>query len=695
MRINKIILNDFRQYYGKVDIDLRTFAGKNIVLIGGKNGYGKTNFLMSIVWCLYGEKISQIDESFKREVQKESNYQKFLKQSLNNSSKAESNTEFSVEIHFCETSYSNKNVSYDSEIIVRREFNTADIEEKLSILDSKNKPLYSDFDDMNSFINDYLIPLEAAKFVFFDAEKIADWAELSTKDEGNVLNDALGKLLGLDLYENLKDDLNSYCNNLKKEGATSNIKEQLLNTENAIEINKGKIEEIELTSALNVSKTKGLKDKIKESQNYINIHSKQEDTSLNREVILKEIEVLEIKKAELESLFNEKIELIPLAILSGKIEEVIDHLNIQELSESNVENNQVLKRKMESFIEKLFNNPPEPVDGTMSFKNKIYYSEKAHGLLNEIFEVKDVDNNLDFEIDLSKSDKELIFNAFQVLQKQSRELYENTINGFNELMISIEQKKNKIRKIDSNLEDETVLETITLKEAAERKLEKILEENGAFSNQKEKLIKDNIRLNQRYTILLEKSTGNKIVKRKIATSKKYIDSLQIFINNQKQTKKDTLASNILEELKKLMHKIQNNSSDFITGTRVDILPDEKGLRVSILNSDGEEMPKEMFSTGEKQLYISCLVKALLKESIQNFPIFIDTPLGRLDHEHIENILKNYYPDLSNQVVLLSTNNEVTPSRFNLISDKISHTYLIENRSNKSLFKPGYFKSYEN
>ena len=62
MRISKIILDNFRQYHGTIEIDLQTQGKQNIVLIGGKNGFGKTNFLISIVWCLYGDKITQIDK---------------------------------------------------------------------------------------------------------------------------------------------------------------------------------------------------------------------------------------------------------------------------------------------------------------------------------------------------------------------------------------------------------------------------------------------------------------------------------------------------------------------------------------------------------------------------------------------------------------------------------------------------------
>src|SRR5665647_3370863 len=141
-----------------------------------------------------------------------------------------------------------------------------------------------------------------------------------------------------------------------------------------------------------------------------------------------------------------------------------------------------------------------------------------------------------------------------------------------------------------------------------------------------------------------------------------------------------------------MHKLQAKDSGFIEETKIDILPDGKGLKVSILDSEGNDIPKESLSTGEKQIYISCLIKVILKEAIQNFPIFIDTPLGRLDHEHIENILKNYYPELSNQVILLATNNEITPRRFNSISSKVAKSYLIVNEKRKSNFKKGYFQS---
>src|SRR5689334_9236097 len=102
MKITSITLNNFRQYYGRNTVNIDTSGDRNIVLIGGKNGYGKTNFLLSLVWCLYGEDIGKIDRNFKREIQKEGNYAKFLKGSLNWDAAKNGITSFYVEIHTSE-----------------------------------------------------------------------------------------------------------------------------------------------------------------------------------------------------------------------------------------------------------------------------------------------------------------------------------------------------------------------------------------------------------------------------------------------------------------------------------------------------------------------------------------------------------------------------------------------------------------
>ena len=54
MKISKIELDDFRQYYGRAELDFDTDSKKNISVIIGVNGAGKSNLYNAITWCLYG-----------------------------------------------------------------------------------------------------------------------------------------------------------------------------------------------------------------------------------------------------------------------------------------------------------------------------------------------------------------------------------------------------------------------------------------------------------------------------------------------------------------------------------------------------------------------------------------------------------------------------------------------------------------
>jgi DNA sulfur modification protein DndD len=119
------------------------------------------------------------------------------------------------------------------------------------------------------------------------------------------------------------------------------------------------------------------------------------------------------------------------------------------------------------------------------------------------------------------------------------------------------------------------------------------------------------------------------------------------------------------------------------------------MKITLLDQDDSEIRKESLSSGEKQIYISCLIKAILNESINSLPIFIDTPLGRLDEEHRDNITKKYYPALSQQVVLFSTNSEITPKRYKDILNNISKSYLLVNDGANTNLKTGYYQGYEN
>lgn len=700
MKFSNIEINNFRQYYKSVNIDLTTNSDKNIIIIGGRNGYGKTNFLLSIVWCLYGDKISQIDENFKKEIQKEKNYSSFMQQSINWTAKRENITNFSVNIFITEIELPElSTLSSNSEsIIIKRTFNVASMIETLSIVDKEsNIEIFNEENDKINFINDYIIPIDAAKFVFFDAEKIGEIANLSIKDEGSFINDALGKILGLDTYETLIEDIDFYINGLKKEGATKNLQEQIANKENEIKISEIDIEKLEEENAEKLKEIDDLKKKIREFDNLISKHSKQGNSIFDREAVLIEIDKLKLKENELNERFNELSEIIPLAILSGKLEEVNEHLEIQEKNEASQSFIKENSEKIESFIELLFNKPPEPENSTMSLKDKMFYYQKAQSLGSELFKENDNYVDLEFEHDLNNSEKKLISDAINLINTQSKNLFETTIDEFNETKIKLIDLTKTLNKVDADLEDELILDYSSKKETADYNVTEKNRNIGENHQQITKLKNDIIRLNQQLVTLVKKVDINEQNKLKIKKSNEYIEVLNLFLDEQKNKHKDSLEKTILLELKTLMHKLnsEENQSKFIEDVKVTILASGQGMKITLMDQDDNEIRKESLSSGEKQIYISCLIKAILKESVQSLPIFIDTPLGRLDEEHRDSITKKYYPALSEQVVLFSTNSEITPKRFKDISDNVSKSYLLVNDgANTNLIK-GYFQSYEN
>jgi len=700
MKIDNISLNNFRQYYGHNYIDLTTTEGSNIILIGGKNGYGKTNFLLSLVWCLYGEDISKIDDNFKKEIQKDGNYSKFLKGTLNWTALKDGDLNFSVEltisgIELPDTNEFTADQKYSCK--VKREYDANTSLDTFSItIDGTDRSYLNTNDDKINFVNDYLIPIEAAKFVFFDAEKIASWAELSTKEEGAVLNDAIGKILGLDIYEDLVKDLIVYTDGLRKESATNQVKQQIITTEKGIELNSQKIEAIESEVVAIEAAIEKNKAEILRFESFLMAHSNRIDNTSSLEALYKQRNELRVNVKELELKFNELAESLPFAIAAANLEEVIEHVNLQERSLHSVNKNLELSTKSEEVIEQLFNNPPNPPDGDIPLSKKGFYADKIKHIIQSVFGSVEEHIDLDFEHDLTKSDSDLLAETFDYLKQQSQNVFETTIQSFNTTKDMVSELDNRIKKIETDSQDEEIIDYTNRKNDLERKVEKLIEEKGGQQNQKENVKRDSEKLNLSLQILLKKISVSEHKSKKLDKANNYIKSLEDFINDQKREKCQVLESLIYNEMQKLMHKLnEDDSSNFIAAVKAEVLPENNGLKITLYNVDGEIRAKESLSQGEKQIYISCLIKAIISLSISEYPIFIDTPLGRLDDEHIKQILLYYYPDLANQVVLMATNNEIPPSRYKMVKDHVAQTYLLDNNSNQTTFKQGYFQNYEN
>lgn len=87
-----------------------------------------------------------------------------------------------------------------------------------------------------------------------------------------------------------------------------------------------------------------------------------------------------------------------------------------------------------------------------------------------------------------------------------------------------------------------------------------------------------------------------------------------------------------------------------------------------------------------------LLWGLARAARQPLPVVIDTPLGRLDSSHRGNLIERYFPYVSHQVLLLSTDTEITSEACKQLAPYIGRSYRLEFDRTKAAttVHPGYF-----
>lgn len=80
------------------------------------------------------------------------------------------------------------------------------------------------------------------------------------------------------------------------------------------------------------------------------------------------------------------------------------------------------------------------------------------------------------------------------------------------------------------------------------------------------------------------------------------------------------------------------------------------------------------SKGERQVFLLSLYWAIIKSSGQAVPFIIDTPFARIDTEHRVQMTKCFFPSVSEQVIILSTDEEVVDLYHTIIQDKTAHEF---------------------
>jgi len=144
---------------------------------------------------------------------------------------------------------------------------------------------------------------------------------------------------------------------------------------------------------------------------------------------------------------------------------------------------------------------------------------------------------------------------------------------------------------------------------------------------------------------------------------------------------------MLESFTQLLRK-----TSLVSGLKID--PDT--FMIELTGGDGQPLPFNRLSAGERQLLATSLLWGLAKASGRPLPTIIDTPLGRLDSSHRRHLLERYFPVASHQVILLSTDEEITETNLKTIEPFLGRSYQLhhDDALRSTTIQPGYFWNYE-
>ena len=692
MRIRSITLTNYRLYNGANSVFFNEKDGQNIYLISGENGFGKTTFLHSLLWCLYGRLMTDIDEVVRKEIANKGGYNAFLKSNLNIASrqnveslpqnviskikkvgysfeneKIKTDSVYSVSIDFSDVFI--PSIPCDSLRITRSYDFIQDKESVEIFIDGKLNELSKEIGS-EVFINDFILNKDIARFFFFDSEKIVALADTNTLEEKRKLNSAYNEVLGVKKYEDLKRNLENLRLRFRRKSddiVGRNKLIALIDQQDALKDSITQMEESlhELDQRLSTLNTENesLQVELLREGNNITIEELRRQESI--------VKTTKEKDAEYKAKLKLFLEYAPFAIAGGllaKTKEQVEHDYQASLAKSNVLNQNALLMQ----ISRDLNEAIDKIEGGSLWATQ--FKDSIDGILSKYVGVDASEEQL---ISLSEANYKEFVAVYTNVTTTYKAEFAHLADDYKKNKQILERASRRIANMQSNENDSVIKNIRAKKNEVEKQIAEVdaqirkLVEDKAFAS------RDLATIAKQITDLSKTVSLDDSDVKKDAIAESLIAELDTFLAALKQEKKSSLERRIRTAMNALMHK-----ENFIGSVKVHIT--DEAMDIDLLSPSGDVIRKDSLSKGEQQLYATSLLKALVDESGLSFPVFIDSPLQKFDKSHSNKIITEFYPTISKQVVLFPLlHKELTESELKIMKPLVNASYLIKNDTSHS------------
>ena len=696
MRIKNIKLYNLGSYAGQNSFDFQSDCPEQrVVVIGGKNGAGKTTLFTAVQVCLYGNFAFGYKAAGKR-------YLREIYDLINNQIRIDDQETSFIEIEFQQVDNTDL---YD--YIIRRSWSWPqnELEETLTVWQNGEQ---LDEDELLNFQNYliHLIPPDMLKLYFFDGEKIADY--FLGEKEVNI-RDALMVLSGNDTFDILHDQIKRVLKN--SENAQTNVakeylivrnevtelQQQVLSMQQQIEAFQAEIDEIETEikrnqkeyaagGGITIDEWKKLNDQLKseeEKRERLNWQRKAYATDLLPFVMLPELMGKILPQLHMEQEYQSYHAL--KNTLEDKAFSSVLKSTLLEIGSKKIDHDSVVlfQRIREYLLNEKWENF-EPIFGLSSdeeiqvqtavkhasqFDSNVFarYQKRIHTSLERTKEIRNRLQSTNIE------NFENYLNVHSTLEEKSKIIrlkkeHEETLLELKNT--DLEKKENELRLLKKSFEEQLKAQSVSDISGKTLLLLEDLQEM-LYSNLIQQVETD---LNAKFRELIRKKDffsrlviDRNFVVHMLRNEKiSRVDLLSLLRNGNQHFAVSVLGKIAVETL--LNRYKVTSVSDLRTALSME---KEESLTLPV------ELDKERLSSGEKQIFVMSLYWAMMNQSKNELPFIIDTPFARIDTEHRANITEHFFKKLTGQLLILSTDEELSSNHLKAMRDQISHVYMLE------------------
>ncbi len=656
MILRNVTLQDFGVYAGTTTLDLiprrREGSSAPVILIGGKNGVGKTTFLEAVRLALYGRRalgtrVAQAD------------YDAYLRDRVNRLSGSDG-AAVSLEFDYAEAGTIHR-------YKIRREWATRrrSIVETLDLLKDGETITSVPREEWHSFLQE-LVPPGVSQLFFFDGEKISEIAEGDEDDE--QLGSAIRSLLGIDLVGRLRVDLGLYiARHQKDDDSAATARLEAINRDIQV------AERRAATLGDEVAELVAQRDSQARAAEQVRRQFIAEggDAAVQRDKI--EAERGDVRRAMAQAeheLRDTANKLLPLAMapkLTAAFREALSGAGVGYDAGATAS-------LLEAIAEwRADGNPARSAKwGTAHWGDLEAFLRsrtRAPGAAADCPAIREVGDGTAAIARLDEVESIVRPRAADLLSEMDR------------LSARARTLETALDRAD-NASAGLLLDELQL---SERKLGAT--EAALVTRQEEwKLIKGQlVTLEREQKRLLIEQAGSDKAQQRSALAARAAQALGDY--------EDRLLTHKLGQLKNEFVRCFNHlarKENLVVGIEIDPV----SFGTTLIDRAGNAMPKVSLSAGEKQIYAIAMLWALARTSGRPLPMIIDTPLARLDSEHRAKLVERYFPRASHQVILLSTDTEIDEQLLKTLKPSISHSFRLDfdQHDGRTDVTPGYFGS---